>query len=85
MIRSSKSDTHSLPVFDHGKEGRSEEITRVKPSVLAQLGLAGTVDRWLGRGLADEHPPLTTGSAKMDDGDDVDFRRVVCFCGLVEC
>lgn len=33
-------------------------------------------------GTSDENPPLTTGSAKMDDGDDAAHRRMVCCCGL---
>ena len=37
------------------------------------------------KGITNEDPPLATGSAKMDDGDDAAHRRVVCRCGVVEC
>jgi len=57
----------------------SRQITRV----LAQLRQAGTVEIGL-KGIEHEDPPLATGSAKMDAGDDVDFRRMVCCGGLVE-
>jgi len=35
-------------------------------------------------GITNEDPPLATGSATMDAGDDVVDRRVVCCGGVVE-
>jgi len=45
------------------------------PLILAQLRQVGTVNG--AEGIEHEDPPLTTGSAKMDHGDDIACRRMV--------